>query len=605
MSSPIVTAIDFETYFDDEISITTLGNYNYTRHPKCIKYLVAIDSDDPTLNFVGHPKDYDWENLVKKSSLWLAHNASFDSEVFSALVDEKVVPDVQPEFWYCTSDLVRYFSIPGSLKASVKYLFDVDLSKEVRDNMKGKLPEDLTPEKREALIEYADSDAIWCRKLWERLGDKWPEHERKFSLETRRMCRQGVPINLQYLEDGIKRMEKLKWQAEKDIPWVEDEDSPVLSLTQMAEHCRKAGIDPPSTTAEGSPEYEKWEEKHGEEFPHIGHMRNWRKANIVIRKIEAFIRRLVIRDDGWWMPYGQKYCGAHTLRDSGADGVNMQNLPGKPWQGFYLRNAIQAPEGYTFLNPDYSQIEPRCLAVETNDTKLLKFMLQGQDLYEAHARSTMGYKDPEPLNEKDPDLRKIAKFRVLGLGYGMGVLRSVDEAGSYGLDLDEEGAKELVYGFRRDNPQLVDFWNKQQDDYKKVVDHKQGDVKVYLPSGRYITYRKPRKIVKREGRIDREQLLGYISRNGKFMEVKLWGGLLVENYIQAMARDVMVDGVLRMREEGYNILMRVHDEVLVLVKEEDAEQKNQDLVDLMCQAPEWSPDLPLAAEGKIINKYEK
>ena len=87
--------------------------------------------------------------------------------------------------------------------------------------------------------------------------------------------------------------------------------------------------------------------------------------------------------------------------------------------------------------------------------------------------------------------------------------------------------------------------------------------------------------------------------------MRLWGGLLAENFSQALAREIFADMMLRIEEAGMEIIFHVHDEFIIEVDEDNSEKNLEDVIESMSRAPDWIPDIPLAAEGKILSRYEK
>ena len=96
-----------------------------------------------------------------------------------------------------------------------------------------------------------------------------------------------------------------------------------------------------------------------------------------------------------------------------------------------------------------------------------------------------------------------------------------------------------------------------------------------------------------------------IAKGIKKVPVKLYGGLLTENASQALARDIFADILIRLNKKDLNIIFHVHDEVVIETPEEAAEEVLQTVIEEMRKPPEWIPDIPLDAEGKILDRYEK
>jgi hypothetical protein len=128
----LAVCIDFESYYDAEISVTTMGAWRYARETDI--YLVAMAFNDGSF-FVGHPKDAPWEKCHGAS--WIMHNAAFDMTLFEALVERGTVPPVKPHTVYDTADLAAFLGVPRSLKEAGRHLLGLEMDKTTRDNMKG------------------------------------------------------------------------------------------------------------------------------------------------------------------------------------------------------------------------------------------------------------------------------------------------------------------------------------------------------------------------------------------------------------------------------------------------------------------------------------
>jgi hypothetical protein len=504
------------------------------------------------------------------------------------LVELDKVPHYFPAVWECTADLAAFLGAPRNLKNASAELLKADVSKDTRNKMKGQRWADMTPEFQKEVEEYAIKDAELCLDLWVKYSKNWPEQERWLSRETTRMCLQGVPLNRSMIDNRIEHLKVLLWEARIKLPWVED-DRPTLSAIALAEECHKVGIMPPPSLAEDSLECEAWEKEHGEKYPWVAAMRQYRKCNILLKKLETMRKRL--RPDGW-MSYGLKYFGATTGRDSGDAGLNMQNLQRAESYGVNVRGLIEAPEGHSFVISDLSQIEPRCLSWLAGDMEMLEFIEKSSDLYEAQARAWGFWDKEESLRSDTTGIRHLVKQLNLGLGYGMGIKRFCEVTG-----LDPQRAGELVALYRRKNPKVLALWKRLENNLRMSVTRNDQTYDVVLPSGRKLTYRNPNN---NEGHLSAE-----IVRGGKYVRMKWWGGSLTENLTQGMARDCFMSAVKRIREAGIPVIMRVHDEVVCCVENNKVDTAKQVIESIMRKPPEWALNLPLASETKITKKYEK
>lgn len=587
-------SIDFETFYSKDLSVTDQGIWHYLRSPDSDIYMISIAGDDG-YRFVGAPKDADWGRMLATPPTFLSHNAGFDIPCFLRLQELGHVPEkIRIAAWHDTADLVAFLGIPRSLKSAVSILLGVELDKDTRDKMKGRKWLDMTPEFKAEVERYALADAEYCLRIWQEFSQYWPEKERQISRMTREMAYRGVPLDKAALESAKEKLEVAVWEAETLIPWAKT--SPILSLPAARAECIKCGIPAPESFAEKSPEAEEWENKYADQVPWIRALRAYRKANKHLKTVCTMLERL--RPDGY-MAYGLKYFGAHTGRDSGDSGWNAQNLPRGEVCGVDLRAMIKAPEGRTFIIADLSAIEPRVLAWLVQDHETMRLLAAGMDVYEAHARATMNYVDWRPLKEVDSELRKLAKARVLGLGYGCGADKFQLVAKMLaGLEISAADSATTVAKFRASNRKIVDLWGHFDAQLRKTaLSDSETDFCAELPSGRVLRYR----AVSPNSR----GCSALLPRNGQLMRLGVYGGLITENCTQAVARDVFMEQCLTLHKMGLSPCLRIHDEVVIEVDEKTARQSLETVLKVMSTPPEWMPGLPLAADGQISNVYKK
>lgn len=522
-----IAAVDFETFYSDEVSIIPLGVHHYLRHPECDIYMVSI-ATDTGIRYVGHPKDFDWTSISGPEWSWLSHNAQFDLPVFARLQELAVgntLNVTELEAWHDTADLAAYLSVPRSLKEASKHLLGIEVNKDTRDKMKGKRWESMPEEFRREVEAYALADAENCLNLWLKHGHLWPEHEREISAMTRDMALKGVPIDVEALDRDIVKLETDLWELGQSVPWKDEphndprkakkgECKPILSLVAMREECVKQGLTPPSSFAQNDAEAERFFEEHAETYPWIKAVGIYRKSAKHLSTLKTMRSR--VREDGW-MGYGLKYGGAHTMRDSGDAGLNMQNLPKGEVCGVDIRAKIKAPEGYAFAIVDLSQIEPRCLHWLADDTKTLDYIRSIPDLYEAQARAWGIWNGEGELKKVAPEVRHMMKQLALGLGYGMGAKRFAEAAG-----VPAGEALRLTNLYRNKNPYVTQLWKRLENPMWAAARHsEEKNYIVNLPSGRELRYRNVKVV--------NEKLTAEIPRGRSFMRLGFWGGVLTEN----------------------------------------------------------------------------
>ncbi len=290
-----------------------------------------------------------------------------------------------------------------------------------------------------------------------------------------------------------------------------------------------------------------------------------------------------------------KYFGAVPGRWSGDSGFNVQNMPRGEMFGADLRKCFQPSDGNVFVIADLCQIEPRILAWLIDDVAFLDLVRDGVDIYEAHARATMGYDEPAPLKETDSKMRSLAKARVLGLGYGCGPKKFVTVAKNLGgIEISFAEAKQIVADFRSKNPRISRLWKQLDRAFKRSAG---GDYSIELPSGRHLKYFDVHKT-------DRGYFAARTVRGGRVR--CLYGGLLCENLVQATARDLFAKHLLQIHRSGIGrIVFHVHDEVIVEVPREQAEEAKNQILEIMRTTPDWLSGCPVDAEAGIFNHYTK
>ena len=207
------------------------------------------------------------------------------------------------------------------------------------------------------------------------------------------------------------------------------------------------------------------------------------------------------------------------------------------------------------------------------DDALLAMIRNGMDVYEAHARATMGYSDPRPLREVDSAKRHLAKTRVLGLSFGQGAKKL---AQNMGVGLPE--AVNIVQSFRRSSPLIVKRWKNLEQDFSRATVGSNRTYTNTLPSDRALRYFN---VARSPGERGTSELKASMTQGERARRASFYGGKLYENECQALARDVFIHGLLSVSKAGFRVLFTVHDELVAEVPAAEAEDRLQEIVNLM------------------------
>lgn len=272
-----------------------------------------------------------------------------------------------------------------------------------------------------------------------------------------------------------------------------------------------------------------------------------------------------------------------------------------------IRTALIPREGHLFAVADYSAIEARVLAWLAGEEWVLEAFANGEDIYCTTA-SRM-YHVPVEKHGENADLRAKGKQAVLACNYGgsVGAISAMDKTHS----IPEEERQRIVEMYRNANPRIVRFWRDIQGAAMKAVKERaatrvrnirvectNGMLFMSLPSGRRLAYPAPRIGVNRFG----SEAITFLS--GKtWMRIETFGGSLVENLTQAVARDLLTNSLHLLSH--YRVVGHVHDEVIVEVPKTSADRALGEIETIMATTPAWAKGLPLAADGYLCGSYRK
>ncbi|UOQ93392.1 DNA polymerase [Halobacillus shinanisalinarum] len=278
-----------------------------------------------------------------------------------------------------------------------------------------------------------------------------------------------------------------------------------------------------------------------------------------------------------------------------------------------IRTAFVPKKGYRLTVSDFSAIEARVIAWLADETWRLDVFDGHGKIYEASAAQMFNV-PVESISKGDP-LRQKGKISELALGY-QGSVGALKQMGALDMGLEEDELPELVSSWREANPNIKKFWYDVEKSAIQALQNKttvtmphglsffyqSGVLFIGLPSGRKLAYAKPK--LEKDERFNKDKIT-YMGTEagGKWARLDTYGGKLVENIVQAVARDCLALSMIRLDDAGYDIIFHVHDEAVIeTLENQDA---LEDIEGIMGQPIEWAKGLPLNADGFVTHYYMK
>ena len=626
--------MDTETEYDKDYSIKDTGTRGYVEDGRFKCYLVTFANDDFTEG--AAPEDIDWHKY--QGATFICHNASFDQYVFEEMQVQGIIPMEIDVTFICSADMCSYLQLPRNLAGAVKTVFKHDMPKDMRNWMKGKTWQDAVDAgKKDELMKYGIDDVIWTWKLYKKLYKKWPELERRVSTINREMGWEGLPIATRDLRKDLKKMEKQIWDIHQLLPWVGEVDPDtkkpyaVTGKKGLNTYLSREGLPVVKSTAKDSPECSNWIDAYGSRCSYVADFQTLGRLNKHYASLKKIYDRL---DDRGRFSYALLYAGVpKSMRFKATGGFSVHGFPKEIQYGVDMRGLVRARDGYKMIVSDLNAIEPRCTAVVTEDTEAIAAYFEGKNPYQHHAMDQMGWTG-ESLKKEDPGLYALAKERVLSLGYGTGWVKFLERARQFGFgyvfdreydkfdensflgflervpsqthyidiyDVAETFEKRCmvnawiqVMDFRKKNPKIKGLWDSHSEAFGKASGTG-STYKIPLLSGREIKFFKPR------GEL---QGISCTTIEGGKQRFREYGASLYQASIQATARDVFAFHLDTLHKEGVKVIMHVHDEVVVEVKETEAEDTAKLITQVMTTTPPWAK-IPLASECVISDRYFK
>jgi DNA polymerase I-like protein with 3'-5' exonuclease and polymerase domains len=603
-----IITVDFETYYDKDISLRKLTTEEYVRHEQFEVIGVSVKVNNEETAWLSGPHDalkkylhanYDWEN-----SAVLAHNTMFDGAILSWLFD------IHPRVWLDTLCMARALhgtEVGGSLAfLAEKYGLGVKGNEIV--NTVGKRLTDFNEEELGRYGDYCVNDTELTYKLYKKFEKDFPVVELKIIDLTLRMFIDPVlELNVEKLK---RHLDILKDQKDDLLEEAGIEKSELMSNPKFAKALEALGVVPPMKTSLRTGKESFAFAKSDEAFKALQEHDNPKVQALVAARIglkstleETRTQRFIEVASRGKMPVPIRYYAAHTGRWGGSDKINLQNLPSRGPNAKVLKSSICAPEGYSIIEADSAQIEARVLAWLSQQVDLVRAFENGEDVYKKMAGSIYGKKE-EDISAAE---RFIGKTTILGCGYGMGAVRFKEQLQSFGVDIEQEEAARIIKIYRQTNSSITKLWRecqvalegmRQGDAYAiglsgvlQVIPNQNG---IQLPNGLMMRYDN---LKAEEGEKGLEYF--YKTRRG---DVRIYGGKVVENVCQAIARCIMAEQML-MISKKYRVLLTVHDSVVCSVPDKELDKAAAYVDSCMRHTPEWAKGLPVRGDVETGKNY--
>lgn len=646
--------IDIETY--SPVDLAKAGVYKYTEHPdwRILMCSWALN-DDKVQRAEGHEAILEIPGLFDGQILKIAHNASFERVNLSRLKNRgrkggKFLP---PEQFFDTAALARTWGLPASLED-----FAISVGAEEKDEAGTRLinlfskpnrnGERVTKEERPddwaAFGAYCDQDVETMRDAAKRLARDFPRGERAVYEVDQRINDRGVRVDVALAEAAERCFKGNRAEAMKEIEKIAGVDNG-NSVAQLRTWLKSRGVDTEDLRKDTVKEL-----LEGDLPDDVRRVLVLRQECAVsaAAKFTAAIR--ATNDDDGRLRGTMQYFGASTGRFAGRL-IQFQNLARDGFKGpdrgydttaeeaavgrLLEGGSIPSPELKKLIRPllmgpfvvcDYSSIEPRVLAWLAGEQWMIDAFNNNEDIYVATAAKLGG-------PEKGFD-RQHGKLMTLSCGYKGGVGAALKMGGRNIMpkgtpeDILRKELQAIINNWRDKSPAVRRFWSQLErilgtgggvDTGLVSIEVKGQDRYVWLPSKRPIVYRGLTRRWKQPLDVDgtplgSARLVPHVLNTGgdraRVPYKPLHGGIITENIVQAVARDILVAALRRLEEAGWPVVTHIHDEVVCEIPADRRGMSEEALVnevsEIMCRPPSWADDdLVIKAAGYTCQRYHK
>lgn len=640
-------SIDIETFSD--IDLIKCGVYKYADSPAFEILLFAYSIDDGEIHIVDLVRgeelpDEITEAIKSDTVIKTAFNAQFErvclSKHLGILLD--------PSSWYCTAVQAAELSLPSSLadvgaalglerqkmtegKELIKYFCVSCKPTKSNGGRTRNMPGD-APEKWALFKEYCKRDVDVERQIAKKL-EMYPisESEHRLYVLDQRINDRGVLVDLSLAQQAIKINSIQTAVATEQAYTLTGLENP-NSVAQLKAWLTENGVEIESLSKKAVAALADETDGDIQEMLHLRLL----MSKTSVKKYEA-VMRSVCRDNR--VRGMMRFCGASRTGRWSGNILQPQNLPQNHLPDLTLardivkdgdfemlnmtfgnvpnvlseliRTVLIPKPNHRFIVADFSAIEARVLSWLAGEQWRLDTFRNGGDIYCASASQM--FRVPVEKHGVNGHLRQKGKISELACGYG-GSVGALKNMGAVEMGVPEDELQGLINDWRNANPHIVKLWTEVGNATMKAIKEKtvvslgklvfmyeRGILFIRLPSGRRLSYIKPRISTNRFGG-DSITYMG-VGASKKWERLETFGGKLVENIVQAIARDLLASAMMNVANAGYDIVFHVHDEIIAEVP--DGQGSVDEMCMLMSINPDWADGIPLSADGYECEYYRK
>ena len=638
-------SIDLETYSSVDLGKSGVYKYAESEDFEILLFAYSIDDGEVKVIDLASGEIIPEEILAALSDesieKW-AFNANFERVCLSIFLGERL----NPQGWYCTMIWAAYLGLPLSLekvgevlkldkqkmnegKALIRY-FSIPCKPTKTNGMRTRNLPHHDLEKWSTFKEYNQRDVETEMAIKKKLSAfpvpqfEWENYWIDQNINDRGILIDEVLVDSAIKLDEILREENMDRAIE--LTGLENPNSPL----QLKEWLNKRGLEIDSLAKKDVESALKNAEGDIKEVLEL----RQELSKSSVRKYDAMknVKGKDNRARGLIQFYGANRTGRYSGRLIQVQNLRRNNLKDldlarslvknrdyETMEILYespsdilsqlIRTAFIPKEGTRFIISDFSAIEARVLAWLAGEKWVLDAFETGEDIYCRTASRMFGV-----LVEKhgvNGHLRQKGKIATLACGY-QGALGALKAMGGIEMGLSEDELQSIVDSWREANPNIVSLWwdidsvvkrvvkTRSKEGYKNlVISYEKGILFIQLPSKRRLAYPKAKIGMNRFGG---ESIVyeGIVVGN-KWDKIESYGGKFVENIVQAIARDILAEAMMRLEQKGFNIVMHIHDEVVIESDSSSIEEVNQ----IMSLVPSWAPGLILDADGFESEFYKK